>query len=246
MRRSTAGVCGTCTAASVSNATRITVGWVDVGFLAEIEPAAREQLAGLGRRRRFETGAHLFLEGDLGPNVIIVRAGRVKVFATDRDGHTVVLAVRGPGEILGDLGAIDGQSRSASGVALEPVDAQLLTAADFRIFLAETPGAAFALLRVVIGRLRDADRLRVEFGARDALGRVASRLVELAETSGEPCEGGIRITLPLTQADLGQWVAASREAVARALGSLRRRQLISTARREIIITNLDGLRDAAR
>jgi CRP-like cAMP-binding protein len=219
---------------------------VDAGFLAELEPAAREQLALLGHRRRYNAGVTLFLEGDLGPNVIIVYAGRVKVFSTDPDGHSVLLAVRGPGDILGDLGAIDGKSRSASGLALEAVDVQLLTADDFRAFLADTPGAALALLRVVISRLRDSDRLRVEFGAHDALARVASRLVELAETSGEASEGGIRITLALTQEDLAQWVAASREAVARALASLRRRHLITTARREIVVTDLDGLREAAR
>ena len=214
--------------------------------MAELEPGARDQLARLGHRRRYKAGATLFLEGDLGPNVIIVHAGRVKVFATDTDGHSVLLAVRGPGDILGDLGAIDGKSRSASGLALEAVDVQVLTADDFRAFLADTPGAALALLRVVISRLRDSDRLRVEFGAHDALARVASRLVELAETSGEASEGGIRITLALTQEDLAQWVAASREAVARALASLRRRHLITTARREIVVTDLDGLREAAR
>ena len=164
----------------------------------------------MGRRRRYEAGVTLFLEGDVGPNVIIVHSGRVKVFATDPDGQSVLLAVRGPGDILGDLSAIDGRSRSANGSTLEPVDAQLLTADDFRTFLANTPGAALALLRVVIARLRDSDRLRVEFGAHDALARVASRLVDLAETSGEPTEGGIRITLALTQEDLAQWVAASR------------------------------------
>jgi CRP-like cAMP-binding protein len=108
------------------------------------------------------------------------------------------------------------------------------------------PGAALALLRVVIARLRDSDNLRAEFGARDALGRVASRLAELAETAGEPCADGIRIAMPLTQEDLAQWVAASREAVARALASLRRRHLITTARREIVVTDLDGLRDGCR
>jgi CRP/FNR family cyclic AMP-dependent transcriptional regulator len=226
--------------------TRSSVGVVGAGFLVELEPAARERLAQMGTRRRFDTGATLFLEGELGPNVIIVRAGRVKVFATDADGRSVLLAVRGPGDVLGDLGAIDGQVRSASVAALEPVDAQVIQGDDFRAFLAEMPGAALALLRVVIARLRDSDRLRAEFGALDALGRVASRLVELAETSGEPCADGIRITLALTQEDLAQWVAASREAVARALASLRRRHLITTARREIVVTDLDGLRQAAR
>ena len=191
--------------------TRSSVGAVNAGFLAELEPAARERLAKLGSRRRFDVGAPLFLEGDLGPNVIILHAGRVKVFATDTGGHSVLLAVRGPGDVLGDLSAIDGQSRSASGEALEPVDAQVISGDDFRPFLAEERGAGLALLRVVVARLRDSDRLRVEFGGRDTLFRVASRLVELADTSGEACEGGIRITLALSQEDLAQWVAASRK-----------------------------------
>jgi len=71
-------------------------------------------------------------------------------------------------------------------------------------------------------------------------------VVELADTAGERAEGGIRITVPLTQDDLAQWVAGSRESVARALASLRKRGLISTARREIVVLDLDGLRAAAR
>ena len=143
--------------------------------------------------------------------MIIVHAGRVKVFATDTDGHSVLLAVRGPGDILGDLGAIDGKSRSASGLALEAVDVQLLTADDFRAFLADTPGAA-------LGSSASSSRvcaIRTVSGSSSAHTMrwrgVASRLVELAETSGEASEGGIRITLALTQEDLAQWVAASRK-----------------------------------
>ena len=80
---------------------------------------------------------------------------------------------------------------------------------------------------------------------RRVLGRVALRLVELAEDAGEPSDQGIRITVPLTQEDLAQWVAGSREAVARALASLRKRNLVTTARREIVVTDLEGLRAAA-
>jgi len=214
--------------------------------LAELGPAARDALTAIGTRKRFDAGAPLFVEGDLGGKVIILHAGHVKVFATGHDGHGILLAVRGPGDVLGDLSAIDGEPRSASGTTLEPVDAQVITGDDFRTFLAEAPGAGLALLRVVIARMRDSDRLRVEFGARDTLGRVAMRLVELAETVGEGNEGAIRITVPLTQDDLAGWVAASREAVARALASLRRRGLITTARREITVTDLDGLREATR
>jgi len=218
------------------------------GFLAELDTAACETLSGLGRRRQFEAGAALFLEGDLGGNVMILHSGHVKVFATSDDAHGVLLAVRGPGDVLGDLSAIDNEPRSASGTALDAVDAQVLRADEFRTFLFETPGAGLALLRVVIARQRDSDRLRVEFGARDTAGRVALRLLELADMAGEPepTSGGIRITLPLTQDDLAGWVAASREGVARALASLRRRGLIATGRREITIVDLEGLRRATR
>jgi CRP/FNR family transcriptional regulator, cyclic AMP receptor protein len=219
---------------------------VDTPFLAGLDESARGALARLGRPRHFAAGAPLFLEGDVGANVMVIRSGHVKVFATSVDGHERVLAIPGPGDVLGELSAIDGQPRSASGTALDPVDVDVVAADDFRVFLAGTPGAALVLLQQLMTRLRDSDRLRVEFGALDAMGRVATRLVELAETTGEASAEGIRLTLPLTQDDLAGWISASREAVARALASLRKRHLITTGRREITIIDLPGLREASR
>jgi CRP/FNR family cyclic AMP-dependent transcriptional regulator len=95
-------------------------------------------------------------------------------------------------------------------------------------------------------RLRDADRKRIEFGTADILSRVAGRLVELAERFGEPAGDGIRITAPLTQEELAGWTGASREAVSRALRALRGRGWIQTARRSVVIRDLDALRRRAR
>ncbi len=188
----------------------------------------------------------LFLEGDVGTKVIVIRSGYIKVVSTSEAGYETVLAVRGPGDVIGELSAIDGAPRSASGVALGPVEVQVLPAEEFRRLLADVPGLAAGLLRVLIERVRDADRSRVEYGSRDTLGRVALRLVVLADTVGEEVEDGTRIAIPLTQEDLAGLIGASREAVARSLSSLRKRHLIRTARREIVITDLDGLHDAAR
>lgn len=229
----------------MSSDTPGTVRAVTAGFLDELDAAARLAFEAQGRRGRFDAGAPLFVEGDVGTKVVVIHSGHVKVTTSSEQGHTVVLAVRGPGDILGDLSAIDGEARSASGFAIDAVEAQIMSAESFRALLDTTPGVALALLRVIVSRIRDSDRLRLDFGARDTAGRVAMRLVELAETLGEPGEDGIRITVPLTQDDLAGWVAASREAVARALASLRRRDLIRTARREITIVDLDRLRDAA-
>jgi CRP-like cAMP-binding protein len=217
---------------------------VNAPFLEGLDEAARAALERLGRLRHFDAGTPLFLEGDIGASVIVVRSGHVKVFATSADGHERVLAIAGPGDVLGELSAIDAQPRSASGTALESTVAQVVATDEFRAFLGNTPRAALALVLQVISRVRDSDRIRVEFGALDTAGRIAARLVELAETTGETSDQGIRLTLPLTQDDLAGWVSASREAVARALASFRRRGLITTGRRDITVIDLPGLRDS--
>jgi CRP-like cAMP-binding protein len=156
----------------------------------------RAELAARGRHRRWPAGASLFLEGDRSGTVVVIVSGRVKVFSITEQGEEVLLAVRGPGALLGELSAVDGAPRGASVAALEPVVALVVPAADFAAFLSGHPGAAAVLLRLVVSRLRDADRKRVEFGAHDIAARVAGRLVELADRFGEPDATGVRIAVP--------------------------------------------------
>jgi CRP/FNR family cyclic AMP-dependent transcriptional regulator len=97
-------------------------------------------------------------------------------------------------------------------------------------------------LQGVTRRLIDSDRKRVEFGAYDSVGRVARRLVELVDRYGEPVQGGMRITLPISQDELAGWVGISRKAVSNALQVLRQRGWIQTARKAIVVTDPDALR----
>ncbi len=177
--------------------------------------------------------------------MLVVTSGRVKIFSLTEEGEEIVLAVRGPGALLGEISAVDGAPRSASVAALEPVTALVLPVAAFLDFLGTHPAAAMVLLRLITSRLRDADRKRVEFAAYDIAGRVARRLVELADRFGEPSPDGVRITVALSQDELAGWVGASREAVAKALRVLRDRGYLSTGRRTMTVLDLDGLRGRA-
>lgn len=215
-------------------------------FLARLGPAPTADLTARGRRRRWPAGASLFLEGERSGTVVIVLEGRVKVFSLTEHGEEVLLAVRGPGALLGELSAVDGAPRGASVAALEPVEALVVPAPAFLGFLADHAGAAMVLLRLVTSRLRDADRKRVEFGAFDIPARVAGRIVELAERFGEAEGDGVRISVPLSQDELAGWVGASREAVAKALRVLRERGLVTTGRRTMTVLDLDGLRRRAK
>src|SRR5439155_16402466 len=116
----------------------------------------------------------------------------------------------------------------------------------FAAYLQGNGRVAFVLTRLLAARLRDADRKRIEFGAYDTTGRVAARLVELAERFGEQTGDSLRISLPLSQDELAGWVGASREAVTKSLAALRARGWIETSRRTVIIRDLTALRQRAR
>jgi CRP-like cAMP-binding protein len=213
-------------------------------LLALLTPDEIEDLHKSGRPRRWDRGVTIFTEGDTSDWVLVLTSGRVKVSSHTAGGTEVVLAVRGPGALLGDMSAIDGEPRSATVTALEPVEG--IAVRDFSGFLNDHGRIAVILLKLVTSRLRDADRKRVEYGAFDTTGRVATRLVELAERYGEPADGGVRVALPLSQDELAGWTGASREAVSKALRSLRDRGLIETGRRRVVIRDMDGLRRRAR
>lgn len=215
-------------------------------FWSALEPRATPALMARGVLRRFGRGQALLHERQLADRVLILRSGRVKITSSTPTGREVVLAFRGPGELVGELAALDDQPRSASAVAVEPVEAVSLTPADFREFLAEHPSAALALLRILSRRLRDSDAKRIEFSGLNTIGRVAVRLLELCERFGRPDDGAIRIALPLTQEELAGWTGASIESVGRALQMMRSLNWIETRRREIRVLDEDALRRAAR
>jgi CRP-like cAMP-binding protein len=176
---------------------------------------------------------------------LVLLSGRVKVGITTAEGREIVLGFCGPGELIGELAVIDHEARSGTTQALEPVEALAIAAADFRAMIETRPGFAGALLRNLVRRFRNADQQRVEFAAARTLGRVASRLVELADRYGEPSRDGTAITLPISQEELAGWTGASREAVAKALHTLRALGAIRTERRRITVLDDDGLRRQA-
>src|SRR5919199_5875591 len=199
-----------------------------------------------GVARRYRRGEALFSEGDIADRVFMLESGWVIVRSAAVDGDDVVLGLRGPGEVLGELSVLDGKPRSATAIAVADLEAVVTPAEHLTRTLAADPEANRELLVVIADRLREADRRRLEFATKDALGRIATRLLELADRFGEPASDGVHIDLPLHQEDLASWCGASREWTVRGMRTLRRLGIVTTARRAVVIHDEDGLRRAAR
>ncbi|HSP09515.1 MAG TPA: Crp/Fnr family transcriptional regulator [Candidatus Dormibacteraeota bacterium] len=170
------------------------------------------------RARTFERGAYLFREGDPGSHLHMVLHGQVKIGRIGQGGGEVVFAIAGPGVVFGELSLFDEDGeRSADAQALEPTECLLIAKGPLLQFLKTRPEL---LLRIIAGltayiKRKDATIGDVTF--LDIPGRVATKLVELADTKGRPASGGISIDFTLSQQTLAAMVGATRESVNRAL-----------------------------
>lgn len=195
-----------------------------------------------GRPRSYARGQVLFFEGDPGGSVTALRSGRAKVSVQTLPGRELLLAVKGPGELLGEMSALDGRPRSATATAMEAVEALVVPASVFHEFLKDHPRIALRLLRTLASELRETDELLADRDAGDTISRTARRLVHLAGRYGKHNEGSTHVGISLTHDELASWIGVSRESTSRALSQLRVAGYITTGRRSITVVDLAGLR----
>jgi CRP/FNR family transcriptional regulator, cyclic AMP receptor protein len=215
-----------------------------VGFLDSLSVEEVDALRAASVRRAYGANVTLLHQADDAGPVVVLLSGRVKI-TMSQAGREAIVAVLGPGELVGELAAIDGGPRSTTVTTLEPVDALVLSRSDFAALLERRPRIALVILRTVAHRLRYADVQQAQFATHDVVGRLARRLVELCERFGTQQERGIEIRLPLSQEELASWVGASREAVSKAFQLLRSLDIVETGRRRVTVLDLGALKRRA-
>jgi CRP-like cAMP-binding protein len=212
-------------------------------FLRQLGSADAEALLARVRRESVPKSRRILSEGAAGDEAVLVLTGRVKLVAFGAARREVVLAMRGPGELIGEMAVFGGRRRTATAIAVDDVEIGYLPGDELRQFLAEHPGAALVLIRMLVRRLAEADRDRIDLATHDSVGRVAKRLLELAADHGATVEHGRRIELSLSQDELASWTGATRETVSRALRLMRGLGWVSTENRAITVLDPQALRE---
>ncbi|GAA2517759.1 CRP-like cAMP-binding protein [Rarobacter incanus] len=195
---------------------------------------------------RLRRGDVLFREGEQGDQLFVITAGKVKLGRTSQDGRENLLAVLGPGEMLGELSLFDPGPRTATATAVADVTLLELPHERLAVWIRTHPAVAMPLLGALAVRLRRTDEALADLVFSDVPGRVAKALLDLADRFGQPEGDGVRVTHELTQEELAQLVGASRETVNKALADFTTRKWIRRDGRTIILVELDRLRRRAR
>jgi CRP-like cAMP-binding protein len=215
------------------------------GLFAVLPATTVQALLGVGVERRFRPGEVLVFEGELTTHVILLLSGCVKVTATTADGGRALLAVRLPGELIGELAGLDGRPRSATVTAVGLVNTRVMTQAVFQAFLRDHPDAGVAVSRSVAAKLRWATDRRIDFSGYDAPVRVARVLATLVRSHGTRTSRGWEIGFPLSQPELAALIGAAEPTVHKSLTELRRKSVLETGYRKMTILDLPRLRRLA-
>lgn len=183
-------------------------------------------LKSLAPERTRDTRSLLLRQGDPATHVLVLSHGSAAVTRRDSNGQRTLLAVRGAGELLGELSLLDGGVRSATVIAAEPCRVHTVPASDFTSFV-EDHGLLHTLTRHAVGRIRENEEIRQELATAPAGARLAAALLRLAAVSGGSAAGPVHIRLP--QEELAQLIGASRNSVVQHLSPWRAEGWIRSA-----------------
>ncbi|WP_229830572.1 Crp/Fnr family transcriptional regulator [Streptomyces mutabilis] len=189
------------------------------------------------------TGSVLLRQGDPGTYVLALTSGSAIVTLTGANGERTLLAVRGAGELFGELAVLDSQPRSASVTAVRPCLVHVIAAPIFEKFVADH-GLMNVMLRHAIARVRTAEEVRLELATAPVAHRLAFALLRLFEAATP--EGG-EVEIPLTQEELAQLIGASRNAVGSAIGRWKSMRWVATSPTgSLLIKNMDAIHSSTR
>ncbi len=211
-------------------------------FFRSMRAEEIDEILAFAVERRFPRGATLVSKGDPGSSMMAVLAGRLRIGNVSAEGKEVTLNVIGPGEIVGEIALLDGKTRSADVVATEDTTVLVVERRDFLPFLYRHDTLVERLLVVLCDRLRRTSGALEEIALFDLPARLARMLIKLAADYGRPDGEGVRIAMKLSQRDLSNLVASTRESVNKQLKVWRDSGIIDLVDGHLVVLKQDSLR----
>jgi CRP/FNR family cyclic AMP-dependent transcriptional regulator len=180
-----------------------------------LSPEALAKIESRAVARNYPRNAVVISEGDEATSMFIIVSGSVKVYHTEADGKETILNTQGPGQHFGELALVDDAPRSASVMTQEQSRLLVLSKAAFRECLEESPEVGYHLVQALARQVRRLTET-VNMMGRDVYGRIRTLLESLAVER----DGVLMIEQPMTQQDIGNRIASSREMVSRVFKEL--------------------------
>jgi CRP-like cAMP-binding protein len=207
-------------------------------YFAYVAEPSLDELAKNAVHRTYRPEVMIFLEGDPSAGLWIVESGRVKAYRLSPSGKEFILRFFGPGDTFNDLAALDNAPNAASTTAVTDVSAWVIPTAIFTSALRTDQELCVAVLKGLAGRVRDLVGRVEDLALRPVTARLARFLLEQVE---DPA----RVHPSVTRALIANHLATTPESISRSLRVLEEAGAIRFDRHQIIVSQLDILRELA-
>jgi len=214
-----------------------------VPIFSDLEKETLEQIANIGDRRKYPKDSIVLMEEAAGSALFVIISGKVKVARTSSDNREVILTILGESDFFGEMAILDGMTRSATVTATDDTELFIIERNEFLRLLQTYPEISISLLQELTKRLRSADMKIKSLSLKDAEGKVATVILQLADDIGRIKHGIVEIEkLPLQQ-DLANMAGTSRETISRSLHNFVKKGLIEMEGSSLRILNYERFKE---
>jgi CRP-like cAMP-binding protein len=206
-----------------------------------LAPAEMAQIEARSRIRKFERHSLIYAPTDQGDSVLLLAAGRVKLYHLTGEGKQALLGFIDPGELFGELALLDDGEREEFAEAMAPSSVLLIPRAEVRALMERHPEVSLGVSKLIGFRRRRVERRLKSLLFRSNRERLVHLLLELAEKYGRRSPEGVVLGVKLSHQELAAIIGSTRETVTILLGELQAEGAIAIARRRITVLNLGQL-----
>lgn len=213
------------------------------GLFCRLPTEALRDLSAMRQQSFFPPGALLFVEGEPPRGLFILCTGQAKMRASSKDGKNITLRVVDPGEILGLSSVVANSPYPVTAETLAPSQVNFLPRPEFLQFLRTHAEVSVRVAEHLSMELHKAwEQTRLLALAPSARAKLAQLLLTWAGAHGQATADGVRVSLNMTQEEIGETIGASRETVSRLLAEFKRRRWIRIKGGTVLLVQPDELR----
>ncbi|RMH64848.1 MAG: Crp/Fnr family transcriptional regulator [Calditrichaeota bacterium] len=213
-----------------------------IPLFSELNEKQLEEISRHCIRQIYKKDNMVLIEEEIGSTMFVILDGRVKISRISDEGREVILSILCDGDFFGEMAILDGQTRSANAVTLEDTEMLIIRRENFLEMLYDYPQIAINLLKELAHRLRRSDSQIKSLSLQNALGRVASTILRIADDSGIIKQGKVEISHLPPQQDLANMAGTSRETISRVIKSLSQLGYVKKEGSKLIILEYDRFR----
>ena len=193
---------------------------------------------------RYTRDSEIFGQFEPDDGVYFILSGNVRITVFSAAGKEVTFRDLGPGEMFGELAAIDGKPRSANAIAKTDAQVGRVSAGQFRELLREFPEANAAILHYLCGLVRDLSARVYQFSAHAVGNRIQAEILRLAELA-RPMDNAAAIAPAPTHAEIASRVNTHREAVTKEISRLANAGVLERSPGKLVVRDIAALRRMA-